>query len=164
MHAGSPKPGARSTGKRNGSNPSGPNPPAPLVDRHVERSADSGDHAVEVGIDRIARMATRLGLGATLGIELPGEKAGLIPTKEWKRAVTGVPWQQGETLVAAIGQGFVLTTPLQLAVMTARLANGGRAVKPRLGRRVENPHGGEGAPPPHRPRPPPPDHLHQVVD
>ena len=88
--------------------------------------------AKKVGIDRIAKMATRLGLGSPMGIELPGEKGGLIPTKEWKRAVTGVPWQQGETLVAAIGQGFVLSTPLQLAVMTARLANGGRSVAPKL--------------------------------
>ena len=88
--------------------------------------------AKKVGIDRIAKMATRFGLGSPMGIELPGEKAGLIPTKDWKRAVTGVPWQQGETLVAAIGQGFVLSTPLQLAVMTARLANGGRAVAPRM--------------------------------
>lgn len=77
-------------------------------------------------------MATRFGLGSPMGIELPGEKGGLIPTKEWKRAVTGVPWQQGETLVAAIGQGFVLSTPLQLAVMTARMANGGRSVTPKL--------------------------------
>lgn len=93
----------------------------------------------KVGIERIAKMSRRLGLGATVGIELPGEKAGLIPTKEWKRAVTGVPWQQGETLVAAIGQGFILTTPLQLAVMTARLANGGRAVTPHMVRKVEPP-------------------------
>ncbi len=85
-----------------------------------------------VGIDRIAAMANRLGLGQTSGIDLPGEKPGLIPTRGWKRAVTGVPWQKGETLVAGIGQGFVLATPLQLAIMTARVANGGKAVKPHL--------------------------------
>ena len=55
-----------------------------------------------------------------------------MPTREWKKARTGEAWQQGETLVAGIGQGFVLTTPLQLAVMTARIANGGFAVKPRI--------------------------------
>lgn len=86
----------------------------------------------KVGIDRIAKMAHRLGLGEKMDIELPGEKIGLIPTKDWKLAVTGKPWQQGETLVAGIGQGFVLSTPLQLAVMAARIGNGGYAVKPRL--------------------------------
>ena len=85
-----------------------------------------------VGVDRIAAMANRFGLGKTSGIDLPGEKPGLIPTRGWKRAVTGVAWQKGETLITAIGQGFVLTTPLQLAVMTARIANGGKAVKPHL--------------------------------
>ena len=88
--------------------------------------------AKEVGIDRIAAMAKRFGLGAATGIDLPGERAGAIPTKDWKMAVIGERWQRGETLVAAIGQGFVLATPLQLALMTARIANGGRAVQPRL--------------------------------
>jgi penicillin-binding protein 2 len=87
--------------------------------------------ARRVGIDRIAAMARRFGLGETVGIDLPGERGGTVPTKEWKRAYIGEPWQGGETLVAAIGQGFVLTTPLQLAVMAARLA-GGKAVRPHL--------------------------------
>lgn len=86
----------------------------------------------QVGVDRITEMAKKFGLGTRTGIEIPGEKAGLMPTRAWKRASIGVPWQLGETLVASIGQGFVLSTPLQLAVMTARLANGGRAVVPRL--------------------------------
>lgn len=90
------------------------------------------DIARKVGINRIAAMAEKLGLGKTVGIGLPGERAGLIPTSEWKLAVMGKRWQGGETLVAGIGQGFVLATPLQLAVMTARIANGGRAVKPRI--------------------------------
>jgi penicillin-binding protein 2 len=77
-------------------------------------------------------MATRLGLGAATGIELPGERAGVIPTRDWKLATIGERWQGGETLVTAIGQGFVLATPLQLAVMTARLANGGYGVTPTL--------------------------------
>lgn len=88
--------------------------------------------AKRLGVDRIAQMANKLGLGDVVGIDIPGEKKGLIPTRKWKRAATGVPWQHGETLVAGIGQGFVLTTPLQLAVMTARIASNGRAVKPRL--------------------------------
>ena len=88
--------------------------------------------AKKVGVDRIAAMARRLGLGSTLDLDIPGERAGLIPTKAWKQATIGIPWQLGETLVAGIGQGYVLATPLQLAVMTARLVNGGFAVKPRL--------------------------------
>ena len=90
------------------------------------------DIARRAGIDRISEMAVRLGLGELTGIELPGERAGVIPTRDWKLAVIGERWQGGETLVTAIGQGFVLTTPLQLAVMTARLANGGFAVRPTL--------------------------------
>ena len=96
------------------------------------------DLARRVGIDRIAEMAGRFGLGQDLGIDLPGERAGLMPTKAWKLAVQGVAWQPGETLVAGIGQGFVLTTPLQLAVMTARLVNGGRSVVPRITRREQD--------------------------
>lgn len=90
--------------------------------------------ARRTGIDRIAAMAHRFGLGEALGIDLPGERGGLIPTRDWKLAVIGMPWQQGETLLAGIGQGYVLATPLQLAVMMARLVNGGVAVKPYLTR------------------------------
>ena len=90
------------------------------------------DVARRVGVDRIAEVSNRLGLGAVSGIELLGEKSGLIPTRKWKREARGQPWHMGETLVVGIGQGFVLTTPLQLAIMTARLVNGGRAVVPRL--------------------------------
>ena len=93
------------------------------------------DLARKVGIDRIAAMARRLGLGDKVGIDLPHERGGTIPTRAWKEAAIGEPWQGGETLVAAIGQGFVLATPLQLAVMTARLASGA-AVTPRLTRGV----------------------------
>ena len=90
--------------------------------------------ARKVGIDKIAKMAARFGLGDDLGLDVPGERAGLIPTKSWKRAVIGQPWVLGETLVAGIGQGFVLATPLQLATMTARMVNGGKAVSPHLAR------------------------------
>ena len=88
--------------------------------------------AKRVGIDRIAAMSERFGFGRKLDIELPGEKPGLVPTREWKLAMIGEPWQGGETLVVGIGQGYLLTTPLQLAVMVARIANGGIAVEPRL--------------------------------
>ncbi|MGH6946360.1 MAG: penicillin-binding protein 2 [Kiloniellales bacterium] len=89
------------------------------------------DVARRLGVDRMSAMANRLGLGEPVGIDLPGEKGGLIPTAEWKLGALGERWQGGETLVAAIGQGFTLTTPLQLAVMTARIASG-MAVEPRI--------------------------------
>jgi penicillin-binding protein 2 len=92
------------------------------------------DLARRVGIDAIAAMARRFGFGASLGIDLPGERPGLVPDREWKMVTQGVPWQKGETLVVGIGQGYLQATPLQLAVMTARIANGGRAVRPRLAR------------------------------
>ena len=100
----------------------------------IEESCDVFffDAAQRIGVDRIEAMARRFGFGETLGIELPSEKAGLLPTRAWKEAVYGVPWQRGETLNTGIGQGYVLATPLQLAVMAARLANGGNAVKPTL--------------------------------
>ncbi len=88
--------------------------------------------ARRVGIDRISQMAERFGLGMMLDIELPGEKKGLMPTRAWKKSHKGAAWTQGETMISGIGQGYMLVTPLQLAVMTARLSNGGRAVKPRL--------------------------------
>ena len=94
--------------------------------------------ARRVGIDRISAMSRRFGLGQTLGIDLPSERAGLMPTRAWKEGPHRKPWAQGDTLVAGIGQGFVLATPLQLAVMTARMVNGGRAVEPHLARdRIE---------------------------
>ena len=88
--------------------------------------------ARRLGIDRIAAMARRFGLGDKTGVNLISEKSGLIPTRAWKKALIGSAWQKGETLISGIGQGYILTTPLQLAVMTARLANGGFAVTPRL--------------------------------
>ncbi|MBL6952609.1 MAG: penicillin-binding protein 2 [Alphaproteobacteria bacterium] len=95
------------------------------------------DLARRLGVDRMAAMARRFGLGESFGIELAGEMDGLVPSKDWKLAVTGVPWQLGETLITGIGQAYLLATPLQLAVMTARLANGGMAVRPRLSRRLD---------------------------
>jgi penicillin-binding protein 2 len=105
------------------------------------------DVARRAGVDAIAAMARRFGLGQRLDVDLPGERPGLVPDKAWKLATRGVPWQAGETLVVGIGQGFVQATPLQLAVMTARIANGGQAVRPWLAR---PPHveGGTDQPPP----------------
>jgi penicillin-binding protein 2 len=92
--------------------------------------------AKRVGVDNIAAMSRRLGFGEPAGIGLPGEKAGLVPTAAWKEATYGVPWQKGDTVVIGIGQGYLLVTPLQLAIYAARLANGGRAVKPTLVRTI----------------------------
>jgi len=89
-----------------------------------------------VGIDKIEEMSRRFGLGTQVAVDMAGEKPGLVPSRGWKRATTGVSWQQGETLNAAIGQGYVLTTPIQLATMAARMANGGKAVRPWLVRSV----------------------------
>ena len=97
--------------------------------------------ARRTGIDRISAMAERFGLGNALGVDLPGELSGLMPTKTWKQAAIGAPWQVGETLHAGIGQGYLLVTPLQLAVMTARLVNGGFKVLPHLARDIVVPEG-----------------------
>jgi penicillin-binding protein 2 len=90
--------------------------------------------AKRTGIDRIAAMANRLGLGVDLEVELPGTRRGLVPTRAWRQA-QGKPWNLGDTVVHGIGQGFYQLTPLSLATMTARLATG-RAVQPHLTRSV----------------------------
>lgn len=84
-----------------------------------------------IGIDAIAAMARRLGLGQTYPLPLPGQAKGIVPDKAWKQRRYKQSWREGETLNASIGQGYIVTNPLQLAVMTARLASG-RAVMPRL--------------------------------
>jgi penicillin-binding protein 2 len=88
--------------------------------------------AQRIGIERIAEMSRRFGLGSRIDIGLDNEAPGLIPDREWKLRRIGEPWQQGETLIAGIGQGYILTTPLQLATMMARLVNGGYEVQPTL--------------------------------
>lgn len=98
----------------------------------IQKSCDTYFYTVanEMGIDAIAGVARRFGLGEKYGFELDDERPGIIPDRDWKYARFGERWHRGETVVNAIGQGYVLTTPLQLAVMTARLVNGGHAVKP----------------------------------
>ncbi len=86
----------------------------------------------QLGVDRIAEYARRLGLGKVSGIELDHESRGLIPTEAWKLRRFGQPWQKGETLSVAIGQGFDLVTPLQMAVLIAAVGNGGRIYRPVL--------------------------------
>ena len=85
----------------------------------------------KVGIDSIATMARRLGLGQEYPLPLPGQAKGIVPDKAWKQRRYEKDWREGETLNGAIGQGYIVTNPLQLAVMTARLASG-REVMPRL--------------------------------
>ncbi len=116
----------------------------------IMRSCDVYFYEVarRVGVDRIAAMAERFGLGTRVGLTLPGEKKGLVPTKAWKLAMRGEPWQLGETLVVGIGQGYMLVTPLQLAVMASRIANGGLAVTPRIVREVLHDGAGRPVPPP----------------
>lgn len=88
--------------------------------------------STEIGIENIGLMAKKLGLAQRYDFDLNEERAGLMPTKEWKEERHGQVWRPGDTIIASIGQGFILSTPLQLAVMTARLTNGGKAVKPWL--------------------------------
>lgn len=95
----------------------------------------------EVGVDRLAHFARALGLGRRTGIEFFPESPGLVPTAAWKQRRFGEPWIGGETLSIAIGQGFNLWTPIQLAVSFAAVANGGTLFRPYLVERVEDPEG-----------------------
>lgn len=92
--------------------------------------------AQRVGIDAIADMARRLGLGTRHDLPMSAVAEGLMPNRAWKQERHGRSWQVGDTLNAGIGQGYVLASPLQLAVMTARLASG-RAIEPRLIRSID---------------------------
>ncbi len=88
--------------------------------------------SIKVGIDRIAEVAKDFGLGQTYNVELLNQKEGIIPNKKWKKNTYKESWYGGETLNAAIGQGYVLTSPLQLAIMTARIASGGKKIDPSI--------------------------------
>jgi penicillin-binding protein 2 len=103
------------------------------VHRALKESCDVYfyETAKRMGIDHLAKVARELGLGRTYDCGLAGQKPGLIPDKAWKRSSRFEAWYPGETVIAGIGQGFVLSTPLQLAVMTARVATG-RAVLPKM--------------------------------
>ncbi|MEX0311986.1 MAG: penicillin-binding protein 2, partial [Tateyamaria sp.] len=94
------------------------------------------DLALKVGIEKISAMANRFGLGERHDVPMSAVAKGLTPTKDWKSRVHGQDWVIGDTVNASIGQGFMLASPLQLAVMTARLASG-TAVKPRLIKTVD---------------------------
>lgn len=94
------------------------------------------EQAKRMKIDDIAAMAQKFGLGQTYDFGVPDSKKGLVPTSSWKKAAHGIPWVGGDTLNVAIGQGYLLVTPMHQAVMVARLANGGKAVEPRLMRSI----------------------------
>lgn len=88
--------------------------------------------ARRAGVDRVSDMAQRLGFGKVSELGLPGESAANQPTRAWKQEKIGKAWQHGDTFNLGIGQGYMTATPLQLAIMTARLANGGYEVQPNL--------------------------------
>ncbi len=90
------------------------------------------DLALSMGIDRIHDYMQHFGFGSRTGIDIQGELSGLLPSPGWKRTHRGEPWYPGETIITGIGQGFFLSTPLQLAVATATLANRGLRVKPNI--------------------------------
>lgn len=100
----------------------------------IEQSCDVYYYelAYRLGIDRMHTFLSLFGLGVKTGIDLVGEKPGLIPSSVWKRRTKRQPWFPGETLIAGIGQGYMLATPLQLAVSTATLASNGRYIRPQL--------------------------------
>ncbi|MDO9528779.1 MAG: penicillin-binding protein 2, partial [Syntrophales bacterium] len=94
-----------------------------------------------VGIAKLAEYSRGFGLGAKTGINLPGEKSGLVPTREWKLNRFKEPWQMGETISVSIGQGFMLVTPIQLLNAYCALANEGTLCVPRIVKRIETAEG-----------------------
>ncbi len=87
---------------------------------------------LDIGIETLSSFSSMFGLGRVTGIDLYGEQPGLMPSKAWKKYSLGEPWFDGDTINVSIGQGFMLATPLQLAVMTARIASRGGQVVPKL--------------------------------
>jgi penicillin-binding protein 2 len=119
--------------------------------RHaIEQSCDVYFYTVAnmVGVDKINKWATLLGLGVKSGIDLPNELAGLVPSTEWKRERFHEKWYAGETISVGIGQGAVSLTPVSMAVYMATLANGGTRVTPHLLKAVDDSTGWKAVPPP----------------
>src|SRR5690606_17097455 len=94
------------------------------------------DLAFKMGVDRIHDFMLPFGFGKRTGIDMPSERPGLIPSRNWKRAAMNQPWYPGETLIVGIGQGYMLATPLQLALSTAIVANRGKIVRPHMVRSI----------------------------
>ena len=116
----------------------------------IEQSCDVYFYTVAnmVGIDKINKWATLLGLGQMSGIDLPNEVQGLVPSTEWKQRVHHEKWYAGETISVGIGQGQVSVTPVSMAVYMATLANGGTRVTPHLLKAVDDGHGWKPVPAP----------------
>jgi penicillin-binding protein 2 len=87
---------------------------------------------VKTGIDLLSEYGLQFGLGAVTGIDMPGERPGIMPSRAWKKGARGQNWYNGDTINTSIGQGFMLATPLQLAVMSARIASRGEVRTPQL--------------------------------
>ena len=104
------------------------------LDSALEQSVNTYFYqlAMDMGIDRMHDYLSQFGFGSATGIDVPGEGKGLLPSRQWKRAVHELPWYPGETVIAGIGQGFNVVTPLQLANAVAALVNGGTLYSPRL--------------------------------
>jgi penicillin-binding protein 2 len=94
-----------------------------------------------LGAEKVAQYARMMGYGVATGIDLPGEEAGRVPTPDWKQTNFNEPWFLGDTYNMAIGQGFVLATPLQVANLTNLIANNGNVVRPHLGKAILNQQG-----------------------
>jgi penicillin-binding protein 2 len=119
--------------------------------RHaIEQSCDVYFYTVAnmVGVDKINKWATLLGLGVKSGIDLPNEVQGLVPSTEWKREKMHEKWYAGETISVGIGQGAVSVTPVSMAVYMATLANGGTRVTPHLLKAIDDGNGWKPVPPP----------------
>lgn len=94
-----------------------------------------------LGATLLAEYAKALGYGEITGVELPGEQNGLMPTPDWKRVTVGENWSTGDTYIASMGQGFVLSTPMQVLSSFSTLANNGKYMKPTLIREILDPNG-----------------------
>ena len=111
------------------------------LSRSIAESCDVYYYSLarDLGIARIHQKLSEFGLGHASGIDLPGETSGLLPSGPWKRRARNLPWYPGETLITGIGQGFMLTSPLQLAHATATIANRGRRFVPHVVGQIEDP-------------------------
>jgi penicillin-binding protein 2 len=94
--------------------------------------------ASDMGVDSLSKYLEQFGFGEKTGIDLIGEASGILPSREWKRAARNQPWYAGETVIMGIGQGYFLTSPLQLATATAAFANNGDRLTPRLVKNVSD--------------------------
>ena len=114
------------------------------VYRAIVESSDTFFYqmGLKLGVDRLSHYASGFGFGSRTGIEIKGEKGGLVPSKAWKKRIYGEPWYMGETISVSVGQGFLLATPLQVLNAYAAIANGGRLFLPQIVERIETP-GGE---------------------